>query len=488
MKWVAYRSVSAGGGLPFWKEDQFSGTPALTHPQSLYTNPFHVLFNLMDPATAAGPTLWLHFLVMALSMYAWGWSMGLGVSGRLVMAVAGLVNFKLIIVAHAGWMSPILALTMCPLLFAAVTYVVRRPGIMSTATLAVVGALFLVSGHQQFLYYAILLAATYVLMHGLAAAWRRQWQTLLRQTLCLTVGAGLAVGIASPLLISFVTDRDLITRSSADYAFFLGPHHLQFSHLLTFLYPEWLGTPVNGTYLGDELWEDVAYFGLIPLVLALLGVVVAWSRLQTRWLAGAAVACLFLAADTPIGRFLFDWLPGYALFRLPNRLLFCVSFLGIALAGIGFEELLIRWRAYRPPSWAVTAVACGAMLIMVVEGAFYARRYLIMRPECEVLPETSYAAFFAKDRGVFRIAPVGRSTINEGWAAPMNLQLVTGYDSYNLRHYQTYFDLLQGKPTSTTRPQVRTDLQALGRTRHARRSQREVPRFSRTHLPCPVAI
>ena len=52
--------------------------PALTDPQSQYTNPFHLLFALLDPADAAGPTLWINFLVMGLTMYLWGASMGLG--------------------------------------------------------------------------------------------------------------------------------------------------------------------------------------------------------------------------------------------------------------------------------------------------------------------------------------------------------------------------------------------------------------------------
>ncbi len=270
----------------------------------------------------------------------------------------------------------------------------------------------------------------------------------------------LAVGITAPLLLSLFADRALVTRSNADYTFFLGDHHLEARHLLTFLYPEWLGTPLDGSYPGSELWDDVAYFGLIPLVLAFVGMMMAWSRPPTRWLVGSAAVCLLLTADTAINRFLFDWLPGYALFRQPNRLLFPLSLLGIALAAFGVDELLARWRRRHPPRWLIPTVAAGVILVMAVEGTVYARRYLTMRPREEVLPQAAFATFLANDPEPFRVAPAGRSTINYGWAAPMHLQLVTGFNSYNLRCYQTYFDVLQGVANTNVGPRVWTDFVA----------------------------
>jgi hypothetical protein len=79
--------------------------------------------------------------------------------------------------------------------------------------------------------------------------------------------------------------------------------------------------------------------------------------------------------------------------------------------------------------------------VIAVEGSFYARQYLIMRPASEVLPRPEYAAFLQRDHGLFRVAALGRDTINAGWAAELQLELITGYDPYNFSHYGTYFDL-----------------------------------------------
>ncbi|HEY5285101.1 MAG TPA: hypothetical protein VIM14_20070, partial [Polyangia bacterium] len=45
-KQVLHDSLEAGHGVPFWRSDQLSGTPAFTSPNALYTNPLHGLFYL----------------------------------------------------------------------------------------------------------------------------------------------------------------------------------------------------------------------------------------------------------------------------------------------------------------------------------------------------------------------------------------------------------------------------------------------------------
>ena len=89
-KTVAHRNLVAGRGLPFWKSDQLSGGPGLTHPEALYTHPLHALFLFMQPLAAVGGTVWIHFFVAAVSFYVLGSVLGVGLWGRLVIAVAGM--------------------------------------------------------------------------------------------------------------------------------------------------------------------------------------------------------------------------------------------------------------------------------------------------------------------------------------------------------------------------------------------------------------
>ncbi|MHA1568206.1 MAG: YfhO family protein, partial [Alphaproteobacteria bacterium] len=103
------------------------------------------------------------------------------------------------------------------------------------------------------------------------------------------------------------------------------------------------------------------------------------------------------------------------------------------------------------------------ILLIAVEGAFYARRYLTCVPHEQVWPQTDYRGFLGIDEGLFRIAPVSRATINYGWAAPLQLQMITGYDPYNYRHYWPYFELLTTGQILPAHVRVWADLRGVAR-------------------------
>ena len=443
-KQVLYDSVWRGHGIPLWRNDQFSGYAGLISPQSQYTYPLHFLFYLLPPLSAAGPTFWLHFLASGVAYYLLGSAMGLGRWPRLVMSAAGLFSMKLIMGVYAGWLPNIPIMIAFPLLFAGVFYLVRRPGLLSALAAAGAGALCLHCGHLQLLYYSLWLLLAYLVIWAGERVAAGDVRMVRRAIGWLATAGVLSVALSAYLIVPLAAEAGLISRSRSAYEFFLGGHAIQTKHLVTFLAPEALGTPLEGTYPGDELWEDQAYFGLLPLALGFAGAVLGWRRKPTKYLAACFAATLLLSMDSRVLRFLFDHLPGFSLFRIPARFLFLTTFFGIALAGIGLEELIDRLRrARRPVAWLAAVMGCAIVALMTVEGTYYAHRYLKTVPHSQAVPDTAYWRFLAKDTGLFRVAPIHRSTISYGWAAPMGLQLITGNDSFNYRQYADYFDVLQ---------------------------------------------
>ncbi|MBP7148131.1 MAG: hypothetical protein KBD01_11335 [Acidobacteria bacterium] len=448
-KEVLYDSVREGRGIPFWRSDKLSGTAGLINPVSQFTYPLHVLFYFLPPLAAAGPTLWLHFLAAGIVLYLAGAAFGLGPWPRLFMATAGAFGFKLILATYAGWLPNIPMIVWFPALFVAVYNVVQRPGPLAALLLALAGAVCLHCGVIQLVYYSGLFALAYVVL-ALAGRLRRgDARGALRTCGWLAAGAALAVGLSAYLLLPLASEAGLVSRSRTTYEFFLSRHAIRPPQLLTFVLPEALGTPLDHSYPGDELWEDAAYFGVVPLGLAIAGAVLGWRRHPVRFLVGAFAASVLLSMNTPVLRLLFDYFPGFHLFRIPARFLFLAAFFGVALAGIGLQEVLARLSA--APGRRRWAPLLATVLVLAVagEGAYYARRYLQMVPQAEAVPRAAYAAFLAQDHGLHRVATVARS-INYGWAAPLGLQLINGNDSFNYRPYQEYFQLMQWGETSAT--------------------------------------
>lgn len=439
-KQVLHRSLEQGLGIPYWRSDQLSGTPAFTSPNALYTNPLHLAFLIANPTHAVGLTFLIELLVGAFGCYLTGRALGLGRWPCVFLGVAGLFEFKLILAVYAGWLGPLAGISTVPLLFAAAFWLARKPGLGPALALAASGMLCLHGGQLQVPFYAGGFVAAY--LFGVAVGqWRRgQRDRARRLSLWVLAASVLAIASALYLLWPMLGEAPLVSRSRASSEFLQSGHRLGLRHLLTLLWPEVLGTPLDGSYYGGEIWEDNAYFGLLPLLLAPAGARLAWRRPVTRFLVAGFLLSLLLALDTPLLQLIYS-LPAVSLFRSPARMLFLTSFFGIVLAGVGLEAVAERLRGRS--ARLAHVVSATLVLLVASEGLVHAHRYLDAKPLSFFQPVTASTRLLARDPSLFRVAPIGRFTLAYGSAASNGLQLITGYEPYNLRRYRQYMDLLQ---------------------------------------------
>ena len=113
------------------------------------------------------------------------------------------------------------------------------------------------------------------------------------------------------------------------------------------LSPDFFGNPAQNNYWGyNNYWENAAYIGVIPILLALVAI---WNRLRRKvtqgpigFLATTAVVSLILACGwfTPIYPFLYQTIPGFALFQGPARWLIIMLVALCALAGFGMQHVI----------------------------------------------------------------------------------------------------------------------------------------------------
>ncbi|MFX1555522.1 MAG: YfhO family protein, partial [Promethearchaeota archaeon] len=212
---------------------------------------------------------------------------------------------------------------------------------------AVVIAVQFLAGHAQSSYIALVVLACYAAYLPLAeregviptpllspVTIRRITLGLGLFAMIVALGAGLA---AFQLLPTYELSRLSIRGAGLSYrqavSFSLQPGMLPRS-----LLPSFGNTPFS---------EYVAYTGIIPLLLALLGV---WRRGRKQqapfFIALSALGLLLaLGVYNPLYYVLYRVLPGFGLFRAPARWLYLYA-LGMAvLAGLGVEELASLSRA-----------------------------------------------------------------------------------------------------------------------------------------------
>ena len=430
LKQLGFESWTAHGKLPLWRDDQWSGAPALTNPQALYLHPLHVLFWFLQPVAAFGPTLVLQFLVFACGCSLLARRLGASHAASLFCGAAGLCAFKPMLSAYAGWLPPLATLALVPWLLAGLIALADRADRTRGALLALVGAVAFAGGSPQLLYYAGLLMAPYFLI---AAGGTR---ARLRALIWLTAALGLGLVCNAYLWGSVASEWPWLARSeqSHDLAFFFSGHPLSAASLLTLLQPHAFGQAAS------EPWEQSAYFGLLPLGLALIAGFGAQRRTAVRYCFLALIASLLLSLDTSLLKWVHAYVPGYASFRLPGRMLFLSTCLGVALAGPGLDRVLAPVRERPRAYWILIA---AALTITAPEGANYARTYLSTAPYAQLLPALDHPArriAGLPERGA-RAAVAGRTALNYGWSAALGLRLINGYEPYHYAHYKRFMTL-----------------------------------------------
>ena len=454
---VLYETWQHDRRLPLWRSDILGGAPALTNPQSLFTHPLHLPFLFDRPERVAGLVIWLQMVLGALGACYAAAVLRVSVPARILVAVATLFSFKTILAAYAGWLPQLAGIAAMPWLFGAAANALIRPSARSTLGLGAAGTLSLHTGHPQIIYYTVVFIALWSLSRIGREVVKGDRQLAAGAAGSLALGAAIAVGLSAYLVVPILREATLVTRNDATYEFFLGNRPLFPAGLLTIFKPELFGTPLDNSFV--EGWEHIVYFGAATSLLALAGAVRGLRHPFTRVLLIGLALSLALAVFAPLVRFAYLAVPGYHLFRLPARMLFLSAFFAFCLAGIGLDEIMQAARTARSRQVLATVL----IAFVAAEGTFWARRYLRAVDPIPFAPAGEYVLAMADAGDQARIAPLARSTPSYGAAASLHLQLVTGYDPFNLRHYQRYIDLAQGDRTPLTGAVVWTDLNHVAR-------------------------
>ncbi|MCS7259356.1 MAG: YfhO family protein [Anaerolineae bacterium] len=376
----------AAGQLPLWTDLLGNGAPLLANHQTAFFYPPNLLLRLLPVEHALGYLVVLHIIGAGLAAWMWGRMLRLDNLGCSVLALSYALGGY--VVGRTQFITMVAAYAWLPLLLALTERLIRQRSATNIIWLGGALGLQFLAGHAQTWFYSVVL----LLLYGLYRA--RSPRPVLMILLAIVVALGLAaVQVLPTAELTLHSQRT----DGVDHDFAMTYSYWPW-RLLTLLAPDLYGNPALGNYVGyANYWEDHAYIGVLPLLLALLAIA-RWGRHCARrrgqadtvdvlegWGAGAPqpffaalgvlAVVLAMGKHTPLYPLLFHNVPGFNFFQAPTRLMLWFAISASTLAGIGVHRF---WLSYRL-QYGTRLMLAGAVAVFVV--AWVARRGGLAPPQ-----------------------------------------------------------------------------------------------------------
>lgn len=362
--WLAFIGAQyRAGKLPLWNPYQAYGSPLAANMQSqpfypltallsLWLTPRTYNFFLLSRLFIAGIFAYFYLRLFLSFTAALGGSIAMMLSGYYILFIS---------------MPHLSVEVLIPAVLWAGEYLLRRQSFRAVVWLAIAVALVFLGGMPESALLLVTFAAAYLLFRIFSdTSLRRRW----RQLIELSMAGGITgAGLSAFLLVPFF---EYMTHSSSPHeaSRMVGLTFDKFSPAaINYLFPLLFG-PVNAIPIPAEPFRS--YAGLIPLVLALIAVGCAVSRLDSSDRKLSALTAFFAVSGLAVvlkqfGFVGVNWIGALPFFNLVQFykygwpiLAFCVS----ALCAIGIERL-VRQQVSLWVQAIVIVAACGAFWFAV---------------------------------------------------------------------------------------------------------------------------
>jgi Bacterial membrane protein YfhO len=333
------------GDSPAWMPGIYTGFPSLAQVEvgTLYPSNL-LLFTLLPPYPALAWAQVLPLAIAGFGAFLLAGELGVSLEGRLL--AGGAFSLCGFLISHLRQLNMVDAAAWIPLLLLLVERIAdAKPG-RAPLWLALVWALQLLAGHPQISYFTGLVLIAYFVP--------RWWGS----NRALSSWGWLALGLCFGTLLAAAQILPMVELSNLSYRRgglgFDEAARYSVSPLSfwTIFVPGLFGEARDDSFrLSGLYWEQYGYAGLLPALLAIVGLVI--GRRDSRVLLLGAIATvsylLVLGKNTPVFAWAFAVVPGMSYFRFPTRFLVFVDLAIALLAGVGLSGCLGtmrgRWRS-----------------------------------------------------------------------------------------------------------------------------------------------
>ena len=319
------------GFLPTWLDNQYGGEPFIANIQHAVLYPGNLPFWLLPTSTALEVVIALHLALAGIGMWAYC-RFGLR-TGRWAAVMGALAfGFGAVTLHHINLMNQLQVIAWMPLVLLFGHLALERGRLRFVLLTGVTVGLQLLAGHPEEWLYTLLALAVYGLAWTLAAA-SRAWPRR-------AAAAALRLGGAMVAFVLLFAWQLLPTLLLQRYGWRTGPTFDEQYEL-----PARLAFNALLPDFGNVLFgENVAFIGLVALVLAGLGIWAGPRRLGwvRAWVLALSLLGIVMALgdQTPLYRLAAENIGVVNELRVPSRWLLLFSFPMAAAAAIGTDVLL----------------------------------------------------------------------------------------------------------------------------------------------------
>ncbi|PID56528.1 hypothetical protein CSB45_10900 [candidate division KSB3 bacterium] len=364
--WLPYINA----GTPFG-----GGLDLLFRPVSLLT------LMLLPADIAINYEMTFYLFLAGVCMYFYMRELKVAAFSAFLSALFLMLSGQLVSLMNAGHVNKLGAIFPTALVFWAFERALQRKTLQAFLLTAVILSFQFYQGHIQISFYLCIAIALYYLVR-MAIQWKQEgrcapiWKlTAYALVMVLAFLLLSASGFLPWLSFAKVSER----AEGVSYEFATS-WSMPPEELATYLIPGMFGFRRLNHYEDEHIvpyWGRMPftqtghYLGLLPLLFMHLALCFVRNKhVLTLGILGIVIVLLGMGKYFPLYRLLYDYVPGFNKFRVPQMILFLFAFSASALAGFGAEWLFSGWSAARETRLRIFILAC--LVVLMLAGVFVA--------------------------------------------------------------------------------------------------------------------
>lgn len=331
------------GNLALWNPHLFSGTPYLGGFQSALLYPLNCLYLLLPLSKAINFSIALHVFLAGVFMYLWTLYRKLHPAACFLSSVLLMFCGAHFLHIYAGHLPNLCTMIWAPLIFLSIDglFENRSFGWCLLGMFAI--AMQILAGHPQYVFYTAVTAAIY---SGFCIIKATQRTRIILSIIGMYAGALTLTAVQ--VLTGIQAAGESVRTGGVSYAF-AAMFSFPPENFLTLLVPILFGDNASLAYWGRcYLWEMSLFLSATGFALAIYGAIYGKQNVRRFSITMILILSLLaLGAYTPLFLVLYEWIPGFNMFRSTSKFIFYVSLFIILLAGIGMDRMIRSQRIPR---------------------------------------------------------------------------------------------------------------------------------------------